>query len=61
VASAGMIIGENIRRQAADAQLRCAVFWRNYSEGPVSELHRSCAADIARAALRLWSRNIVAA
>ncbi len=41
--------------QGADAYLRRAVRWHRYSQGPVSDLHRSCARDMARGALRLWS------
>lgn len=36
--------------------LRAAIAWERYGHGPVSELHRACAADITRGALRLWSR-----
>jgi hypothetical protein len=38
------------------AQLRQALHWQRYSRGPVSAVHRSCGADIARGALRLWSQ-----
>lgn len=55
MAAAGMVVGDGTGPQTPDEHLRRAVLWRNYSEGPVSELHRECAADIARAALRLWS------
>lgn len=61
VSAAGLVVGDLADRphsagpSSPDALLRRAVFWRTYSEGPVSELHRACAADIARAALRLWS------
>jgi hypothetical protein len=41
------------RGDDAAAHLRRAVHWRRYSCGPVSALHRSCAADIARGSLRL--------
>ncbi|ORB11584.1 hypothetical protein [Mycobacterium noviomagense] len=37
------------------AHLRRAVTWQRYSRGPVSAVHRSCGADIARGSLRLWS------
>jgi hypothetical protein len=40
----------------AAAHLRRAVHWRRYSRGPVSALHRSCGADIARGSLRLLGR-----
>jgi len=36
--------------------LRRAVHWQRYAGGPVSALHRACAVDIARGALRLWAR-----
>jgi hypothetical protein len=36
--------------------LRRAVHWQRYAHGPVSALHRACAMDIARGALRLWAR-----
>jgi hypothetical protein len=38
------------------AHVRRAVHWRRYSRGPVSALHRSCGADIARGSLRLLGR-----
>lgn len=38
-----------------DAHLRRAVRWQRYSRGPVSALHRACAADVVRGSLRLWS------
>jgi len=41
------------RGDDAGAHLRRAVHWRHYSRGPVSALHRSCGADIARGSLRL--------
>lgn len=55
MASAGMAGSDITGPQTLEAHLRRAVFWRNYAEGPVSELHRACATDIARAALRVWS------
>lgn len=36
--------------------LRRAVHWQRYARGPVSALHRACATDISRGALRLWAR-----
>lgn len=36
--------------------LRRAIHWQRYARGPVSSLHRACAVDIARGALRLWAR-----
>jgi hypothetical protein len=38
-----------------ESHLRRAVRWQRYSRGPVSALHRDCAADIVRGSLRLWS------
>lgn len=35
--------------------LRRAVHWQRYARGPVSALHRACAMDVARGALRLWA------
>lgn len=40
----------------ASAHLRRARRWHGYSRGPVSALHRSCGADIARGSLRLWGQ-----
>lgn len=37
-------------------QLRRAVHWERYARGPLSDLHRACARDVARGALRLWAR-----
>lgn len=34
--------------------LRRAIHWQRYARGPVSVLHRACALDAARGALRLW-------
>lgn len=59
MSSVGMAVSDITGPQTPDAHLRRAVFWRNYAQGPVSELHRSCAADIVRAALRLWSGGVV--
>ncbi|MEB3980538.1 hypothetical protein OQ968_04585 [Mycobacterium sp. 663a-19] len=39
------------------AHLPRAAHWRRYGRGPVSDLHRACAADIARGSLRLWSQT----
>jgi len=38
------------------AHLPRAVRWQRYSRASMSELHRTCGADIARGSLRLWSR-----
>ncbi|MEZ5132000.1 MAG: hypothetical protein R2763_09855 [Mycobacterium sp.] len=42
---------------AGAGHLRRARCWRRYGRGPVPQLHRSCAADIARGSLRLWVRD----
>jgi hypothetical protein len=39
------------------AHLPRAARWQRYSRGSVSDLHRSCGADIARGSLRLWSQT----
>lgn len=39
------------------AHLRRAVHWRRYGRGPVSALHRECAADISRGSLRLLGQS----
>jgi hypothetical protein len=50
-------VGVQVERgDDAAAHLRRAVHWRRYSRGPVSALHRSCGADIARGSLRLLGR-----
>lgn len=41
--------------------LAAAIRWRRYTDGPVSDLHRACAADLSRGALRLWDRRPAAA
>ncbi|SPM29419.1 hypothetical protein [Mycobacterium terramassiliense] len=51
VAAAGLEPGAD-----RTAHLSRAVRWQRYGRGPVSELQRACAADIARGSLRLWSR-----
>ncbi len=33
-----------------------AIHWQRYARGPVSALHRDCALDAARGALRLWAQ-----
>lgn len=40
---------------SAEAHLRRAIYWHRYSNGPVSDLLRSCGRDIARGSLRLWA------
>ena len=39
------------------AHLSRAVRWQRYSQGPVSEVHRAFAVDIARGSLRLWLQS----
>lgn len=41
----------------AGAPVQRAVRWHRYSRGPVNALHRRCAADVARGALRLISHT----
>jgi hypothetical protein len=53
VRAAGMTVDDDV---SAEAHLRRAISWQRYSRGPVSRLHRSCGADIARGSLRLWER-----
>ncbi|WP_235677978.1 hypothetical protein [Mycolicibacterium sarraceniae] len=53
VRAAGMTVDDGI---TASAHLQRAITWQRYSRGPVSRLHRSCGADIARGSLRLWER-----
>lgn len=36
-----------------EAHLRRAIQWRRYGAGPLTDLHRACAADIVRGSLRL--------
>ena len=55
LSSAGMQVAGSGERQSREALLRQAILWRTYSRGPVLELHRACAADVSRGALRLWS------
>lgn len=43
--------------QAREDQLRRAIHWERYARGPVSTLHRACAHDVARGAMRLWARD----
>jgi hypothetical protein len=38
----------------AGEHLARARHWRRYGAGPVSTIHRACAADIARGSLRMW-------
>jgi hypothetical protein len=36
--------------------LRRAIRWQRYARGPVSPMHRTCAMEVARGALRHWAR-----
>jgi energy-coupling factor transporter ATP-binding protein EcfA2 len=58
-AAVDVVEAAGLRVDPRDGQadhLRRAVTWRRYSRGPVSAVHRSCGADIARGSLRLWSQ-----
>lgn len=50
VESAGLPVD---RRDDVAAHLQRARYWRGYSAGPVSDLHRCCGQDISRGSLRL--------
>ncbi|OBF58497.1 hypothetical protein [Mycolicibacterium monacense] len=54
VQAAGLVVDPG---DDAATHLRRAVWWRGYSRGPVSPLHRACGADIARGSLRLFERR----
>lgn len=64
VVLARMAAAEEVLRSAGMSpasgadQLRAAIAWRRYADGPVSALHRACGADLARGALRLWDRRL---
>ncbi|WP_407662313.1 hypothetical protein [Mycolicibacterium rutilum] len=45
------------RGDSPSAHLRRATHWRRYGRGPVTALHRACAADISRGSLRLLGRT----
>ncbi|WP_232374927.1 hypothetical protein [Mycolicibacterium mengxianglii] len=49
--AAGVQIGP---ATGAEEHLREALRWRRYGDGPVTLLHRACAADVSRGSLRLW-------
>lgn len=53
VEGAGMVVD---RGDDAATHLRRAVHWQRYGRGPVTPLHRNCAADITRGSLRLLGR-----
>lgn len=53
VQAAGIVVDAG---DGADAHLRRAVRWRHYGAGPVTAVHRACAADITRGSLRLRAR-----
>jgi len=40
------------------ARMAAAAEFARYSRDPASDLHRACAADIARGSVRLWSREL---
>ena len=48
---------DGVQVGSGTGHLRRALHWQSYGRGPVSDLHRSCAADIARGSLRLWIRD----
>lgn len=52
--AAGMTPGAS---GAGDAGLFEALRWQNHGAGPVTALHRSCAADLTRHAMRGWERS----
>lgn len=54
VQAAGLVVDTG---DDAAAHLRRAMWWRGYSRGPVSPLHRACGADISRGSLRLFERR----
>lgn len=53
VEAASGSVGSVDRGDGANAHARRAVRWHRYARGPVSALHRECAADIVRGSLRL--------
>jgi hypothetical protein len=54
--TAGLEVGPGFAdRDDPAAHLPRAVRWQRYSRGPVSDVHRACAADITRGSLRLWA------
>ena len=52
-AAAGMAVAGEDTRPAA--HLDRAVRWQRFAGGPLSAVHRACAADIVRGSLRLWA------
>lgn len=57
LAAAHSVLGavDSIGRGPSDHLAR-AIHWQRYARGPVSPLHRACALDAARGALRLWAQ-----
>ena len=43
---------------AIGGDVRAAVRWRSYADGPVSALHRAAADDLMRATLRRWTGSV---
>jgi hypothetical protein len=57
LASAAGLTGPESGAADGPAHLCRATWWQQYSaDRQVSDVHRACAADIARGSLRLWSR-----
>jgi hypothetical protein len=55
MSAAGLAVEVDVPAAEPDTvHLRRAVRWQQHSTGPVTALHRSCAADISRGSLRLW-------
>lgn len=54
VAAAGLTVDP---ADDPEAHLRRAVAWQRYGRGPVTPMHRRCAADITRGSLRLLERT----
>lgn len=58
VCAAGLAVDlDEVAPDPQAAHLRRAVHWRNYAAGPVTAVHRACAADITRGSLRLWGAD----
>lgn len=52
-AAADVVSAAGLAPRVQGDPVREAIRWRRYARGPVSELHRSCGADLSRGALRL--------
>ncbi|MET0898501.1 MAG: hypothetical protein ABWY45_11375 [Mycobacterium sp.] len=57
VLSAAGVVPDLDGADTRDAHLRRAQRWRTYGAGPVTALHRACAADVTRGSLRLWGAH----